>query len=137
MLRNLLDRLGIMAGFACTLHCLFLPFIPLLPLLMLSPFFSFMNESVMHMNLVLGLIALGVLSTVIGFLKHGHYRALVTMGLAVFIGLVIAMSHEWLEARPFAHGFAYALLGTLTLIAHFLNFRLSHGHVHDARCQGN
>ncbi len=76
---------------------------------------------------------LGVFSMVQGYRRHGVARAVWVLlpGLAV---LWLAVLYPPLHASVVPHAVAMTFGGTLVGIAHVVNLRLNHGHVHDACC---
>jgi hypothetical protein len=68
-----------------------------------------------------------------GYQKHRVYRALAFLVpglLAVWSGVLIPNLHH--SVVP--HAVVMSVGGTLIAVAHLINLRLTHGHVHDARC---
>jgi hypothetical protein len=124
------DSVGSVAAFVCAVHCALLPFVlaalPALGLGLLAvqqwelPYVAFAS--------VLALASLWQ-----GFRRHRVYRALVFLvpGLAaVWAGLLVPALHEDLVR----HAIAMTFGGTLIAVAHLVNLRLTHFHVHDASC---
>jgi hypothetical protein len=125
-----MDSVGSGTAIVCALHCALLPFVlaalPALGLGMLAvaqwelPYVAFAS-----------LLALASLWQ--GFRRHRVYRALAFLvpGLvAVWAGLLVPALHDDLVR----HAVAMTFGGTLIAVAHLVNLRLTHGHVHDASC---
>ena len=124
------DSIGSGAAIVCALHCALLPFVlaalPALGLGLLAvaqwelPYVAFAS-----------LLALASLWQ--GFRRHRVYRALAFLvpGLvAVWAGLLVPALHDDLVR----HAVTMTFGGTLIAVAHLVNLRLTHGHVHDASC---
>ena len=76
---------------------------------------------------------LGVFSLWMGFKRHRVYRALLFLApglLLVWLGVLWPEIHNNL----FKHTVVMSVGGTLIAVAHLINLRLNHGHVHDASC---
>jgi hypothetical protein len=125
-----MDRVGSAAALLCAVHCALLPFVlaalPALGLGVLAatrwelPYVAFAS--------VLALASLWQ-----GFRRHRVYRALAFLvpGLvAVWTGLLVPALHE----DVVRHAVTMTFGGTLIAVAHLVNLRLTHGHVHDASC---
>lgn len=129
-LRNWLDRLGATGSLLCAVHCAALPLaFALLPALGVSTWLGDGFERAF----VLFATALGLFSLVWGWRRHRVVRALgvLLLGLAVlWVGVLYAPLHEAL----LPHAVAMTFGGTLVGVAHVINLRLNHGHVHDASC---
>lgn len=128
--RNLLDRLGATGSLLCAVHCAALPLlVALLPSLGLAAWWGDGIER----GFVAFATLLGISSLVWGYRRHRVVRALglLALGLAaLWAGLLYAPLHQ--SAVP--HAVAMTFGGTLVGLAHVLNLRLNHGHVHDATC---
>jgi len=128
--RRLLDRFGATGSLVCALHCAVVPLVLAgIPSLGISAF----PGNILEQAFVLFVTLLGVFSLVLGYRRHRTFRALgfLTVGLVVlWTGLLYAPLHE--SVVP--HAVAMTFGGTLVGIAHLLNLRLNHGHVHDASC---
>lgn len=124
------DSLGGGAAFVCAIHCASLPLlISLVPALGLSAFAG----SAFERAFVVFATLLGVGSLGLGVRRHGAYRAFAFLvpGLAlVWAGSTLDAIHD--QAIP--HAIVMSVGGTLIAVAHLVNLRLSHGHVHDAGC---
>lgn len=127
---RLIDRFGATGSLVCALHCALLPLvIAALPSLGLAVWLSDGFER----GFVLFASLLGVFSLAWGWRRHRAIRALGLLlpGLAVlWAGVLYAPLHH--AAIP--HAVAMTFGGTLVGLAHLLNLRLNHGHVHDATC---
>ena len=124
------DRFGSMAAIVCAAHCALLPFLlAALPTLGLGMLMSW--------GLELGYVAfaslLAVASLWQGYRRHRVYRALAFLVpgmVAVWAGLFVPALHE--SVVP--HAVVMTFGGTMIAVAHLINLRLTHGHVHDAGC---
>jgi len=125
-----MDSLGSAAAMLCAMHCALLPLVlaalPALGLAVLAatrwelPYVAFAS-----------LLAFASLWQ--GFRRHRVYRALAFLmpGLvAVWAGLLVPALHE----DVVRHAITMTFGGTLVAVAHLVNLRLTHGHVHDASC---
>jgi MerC mercury resistance protein len=124
------DSVGSVGAMLCAVHCAMLPLvIAALPALGLGAFVSDGLEwSFIAFATVLALTSLWQ-----GFRKHRVYRALAFLVpglLAVWAGVLIPDLHH--SVVP--HAVVMSVGGTLIAVAHLINLRLTHGHVHDARC---
>lgn len=128
--RRMLDRFGATGSLICALHCALIPLVLAgIPSLGLSVWLGNGVEQVF----VLFVSLLGVFSLALGYRRHRTFRALgfLLAGLAaLWAGLLYAPLHE--SVVP--HAVAMTFGGTLVGVAHLLNLRLNHGHVHDASC---
>lgn len=128
--RRMLDRFGATGSLVCALHCALIPLaLAAIPSLGLSVWLGRGLEQVF----VLFASLLGVFSLVLGYRRHRTFRALgfLLVGLgALWAGLLYAPLHQ----SVIPHAVAMTFGGTLVGIAHLLNLRLNHGHVHDASC---
>ncbi|MDQ1093697.1 hypothetical protein QE400_003110 [Xanthomonas sacchari] len=129
-LRAVLDRLGATGSLLCAVHCAVLPLaLALLPSLGLA---MWLGEGV-ERSLVLFVTCLGLFSLVLGYRRHRAWQALglLVLGLlALWAGLLVPALHH--AVAP--HAAIMTFGGTLVGLAHLLNLRLNHGHVHDASC---
>jgi hypothetical protein len=129
--KGLLDRLGATGSMLCAVHCAALPLV-----LALAPA---IGAGFASPTFEIGFIAfasvLGLTSLVLGYRRHRVGRALLFLvpGIALLWAAVLI---EQIHHNLIAHAVAMASGGTLIAIAHVLNLRLSHGHVHvnDAAC---
>lgn len=124
---RLADRVGLGAAWACALHCATWPL-----LLALLPALGAWRLSGLEAGFVIFACLLGVTSLVIGYRRHRVFRAfwLLLPGLALLIAGAATHLHE----QPVWHAVVMTAGGLLVGLAHIINLRLSHGHVHDACC---
>ncbi|OPZ13818.1 MAG: MerC mercury resistance protein [Alphaproteobacteria bacterium ADurb.BinA280] len=124
------DQLGAAASIACAVHCASWPFLlALLPSLGLTWLAS---ESVEQGFVIFATLwASG--SLLMGYRRHRAFRALGVLlpGLALVWLSTFGPWHH--DVIPHAVGMTAG--GTLVALAHLINLRLSHGHVHDASCR--
>ena len=128
--RRLFDRLGATGSLVCALHCALLPLlIAALPSLGVALWLGDGFER----GFVVFATLLGVFSLVWGYRRHRAVRALGLLlpGLAA---LWLAVLYAPLHQALVPHAIAMTLGGTLVGLAHVVNLRLNHGHVHDATC---
>lgn len=129
-LRHLLDRFGATGSLLCAVHCAVLPLLlAAAPSLGLS---VWLGDGV-ELAIVVFVSLLGLFSLVLGYRRHHALRALGMLlpGLALlWVGLLYAPLHH--SVAP--HAVVMTLGGTLVGVAHLVNLRLNHGHVHDASC---
>ena len=127
---SLVDRFGATGSLLCALHCALTPLLlAALPSLGLSLWFDgSLEAALVSFVTLLGLLSLGW--------SYRRHRALRALGLlvpglaALWAGLLYAPLHE--SVVP--HAVVMTFGGTLVGLAHLLNLRLNHGHVHDASC---
>ncbi len=126
----LLDRFGATGSLLCAIHCAVTPLLlAALPALGLSLWFDGSLEWV----LVVFVTLLGLFSLGWSYRRHRALRALgvlVTGLAALWAGLLYPPLH----AAVVPHAVVMTFGGTLVGMAHLLNLRLNHGHVHDAGC---
>ena len=128
--RRLLDRLGAYASLLCALHCALLPvFIAVLPTLGLA---SLAGDG-FEFGFVVFATLLGLFSVVWGYLRHRAARVL-TLLIPGLVVLWSAVLYAPLHESVLPHALAMTLGGTLVALAHLVNLRLNHRHVHDASC---
>ena len=123
------DRFGATVSFLCALHCAALPLvIAALPALGLG----FLADHAFERVFIAFASMLALASLAIGFRRHRRLRAILLLvpGVALLLaGVVIDM-----DGRPLLHAMLVSLGGTLVALAHLMNLRLAHVHVHDAAC---
>lgn len=129
-LRRLLDRFGATGSLLCAVHCAVLPL-----MLALAPSLglSFWLGDGVERTIVVFVSLLGLFSLLLGYRRHHALQALALLlpGLAaLWAGLLYDPLHH--AAVP--HAVVMTLGGTLVAVAHLVNLRLNHGHVHDASC---
>ena len=125
-----LDRVGATGSLLCAVHCALLP-----ALLALAPSLglSFWLSDGVERAVVVFVTFLGLFSLLWGYRSHRalHALALLVPGLlALWAGLLYPPLHE--SVVP--HAVVMTFGGTLVGLAHLVNLRLNHGHVHDASC---
>ena len=129
-LRRLLDRFGATGSLICAIHCALTPvLLAAIPSLGLSAWFG----SGFEFGFVSFVSVLGLFSLLWGYRRHRSFRALVLLlsGLAtLWAGVLVPPLHE----PPVVHAVVMTLGGTLVGLAHLLNLRLNHWHIHDASC---
>ncbi|MFT3807542.1 MerC domain-containing protein [Arenimonas sp.] len=129
-LNRLLDRLGAAGSLLCAIHCALLPFVlALLPALGLGV----LATSDFEYGYVAFATVLALASLWMGYRRHRVYRALAFLVpglLAVWGGILLPELHE----NAIVHAVTMTFGGTLIAVAHLVNLRLTHGHVHDASC---
>ena len=125
-----IDSLGSGAALVCAIHCAVLPFaLAVLPALGLG----ILASAGFEYGYVAFATVLALTSLWQGFRRHRVYRALAFLipGLmAVWAGVLVPALHEDI----IRHAVTMTLGGTLIAVAHLINLRLTHGHVHDAGC---
>ena len=124
------DSVGSAGAMLCAIHCAALPFaLAALPALGLG----LLASSGFERGFVTFATALAVASLWQGYRRHRVYRALAFLVpglLAVWAGVMVPALHE----HAVRHAVAMSIGGTLIAVAHLINLRLTHGHVHDAGC---
>ncbi|MEO7062914.1 MAG: MerC domain-containing protein [Dokdonella sp.] len=125
---RLVDRFGAGASFLCAVHCALLPIvIAILPALGLG----FLADHRFEHAFIAFASLLALTALIVGFRRHQRFRAFwfLLPGIALlFAGIVVEYDSTILHAVMVAMG------GSLIALAHLINLRLSHGHVHDAMC---
>lgn len=129
-LNSMIDRLGATGSLLCAVHCALTPvLLAAAPSLGLSLWFDGGLERTLVMFVTL--VALASLGW--SYLRHRALRALGILlpGLAaLWAGLLYAPLHE----AVVPHAVVMTFGGTLVGLAHLMNLRLNHGHIHDASC---
>ncbi len=124
------DKVGSVGALVCAAHCALLPLvIAALPALGISVLAS----TSLEWGFVTFASILALTSLWQGYRIHRVYRALAFLLpglLAVWSGVLIPDLHH--SVVP--HAVVMSVGGTLIAVAHIINLRLTHGHVHDARC---
>jgi len=114
----------------CALHCALTPLLlAALPALGLTVWF----DGSLEWALVLFVTLLGMFSLGWSYRRHRALRALgllVPGLLALWVGLLYPPLHQ----STVPHAVVMTFGGTLVGLAHLVNLRLNHGHVHDAGC---
>ncbi|GHH48412.1 MULTISPECIES: MerC domain-containing protein [Gammaproteobacteria] len=129
-LRHLLDRFGATGSLLCAVHCAVLPLaLAVAPSLGLS----FWLGDTVERTIVVFVTLLGLFSLLLGYRRHHALRALGLLlpGLAALWAGVL---YDPLHHAAVPHAVVMTLGGTLVAVAHLMNLRLNHGHVHDASC---
>ena len=128
--RQLLDRFGATGSLLCAVHCALLPaLLALVPSLGLSFWLSDGVEET-----VVGFVTmLGLFSLLWGYRRHRamHALALLLPGLAL---LWVGLLNDELHHSRWPHALVMTVGGVLVGLAHVVNLRLNHHHVHDASC---
>jgi len=129
-MKSFLDKFGTTSSIVCALHCALLPIvISILPALGLG----LMAWSGFEWAFVIFASLLGLLSLWIGYQRHRVYRALLFLIpglLLVWMGVLVPEIHH----AVLPHAVVMSVGGTLIAVAHLINLRLNHSHVHDASC---
>jgi len=125
------DRLGAGAATACAVHCAALPVAAaLLPAFGLQ----FLASHEFELVFLASASLFATLSVIHSHRRHGRFFAwpFLVPGLAIlWLERFVPGIHE----QPVPHAIVMTIGGTLVAIAHIVNLRLAHGHVHDASCQ--
>lgn len=129
LLARLADRFGATASLLCAVHCALLPLvIAVLPALGLG----FLADHRVEHAFIAFASMLALTALTVGFRRHQRFRAFwfLLPGIALlFAGVVVEYDSTILHAIMVAIG------GSLVGLAHLINLRLSHRHVHDAMCR--
>jgi hypothetical protein len=124
------DRLGYGVSLVCALHCALVPVaVAAVPSMGVAEWMGHGFDMVFAVFASL----LALASMWQGYRKHRIYRALSLLlpGLLVMWGTVL---YSPLHDDVILHAVLMTFGGTLIGVAHMINLRLSHGHVHDACC---
>jgi hypothetical protein len=127
VLHQVADRLGASAAWLCAIHCALWPLV-----LALAPAFGAWMWTGWEEAFVVFAAVLGLGSLAVGYRRHRVFRAFwfLLPGLALLIVATVTEIHEHLVW----HAVMMTAGGLLVGIAHLVNLRLCHGHVHDASC---
>ena len=129
-LHHLLDRFGATGSLICAIHCALTPvLLAAIPSLGLSIWLGDGFER----GFVVFVTVVGLFSLLWGYRRHRAFRALTLLLLGLgtlWAGLLYPPFHE--PVVP--HAIVMTLGGTLVGLAHIVNLRLNHWHVHDASC---
>jgi hypothetical protein len=129
-LNSFLDRFGATGSIVCALHCALTPLLlAAIPSLGLSVWLGDGFER----GFVMFVTVLGLFSLIWGYRRHRVFRALgmLLFGLAaLWAGVLYAPLHQALVP----HAIVMTIGGTLVGLAHLVNLRLNHWHIHDASC---
>lgn len=124
------DSLGSVGALLCAVHCALLPVaLAMLPVLGLGLLASRNFE----IGFVLFATALASTSLVHGVRLHRAYRAMAFLVPGLLL-LWAGVFFEPLHHPVVAHALAMSVGGTLVAVAHLVNLRLTHVHIHDANC---
>lgn len=126
-LHQFADRLGLSAAWLCALHCALWPL-----LLALLPALGVWGWVGLEQGFVAFAAVLGVTSLAIGFRRHRTFRAFWFLLPGLVLLITASMTH--VHDHVVLHAVMMTAGGLLVGLAHLINLRLSHGHVHDARC---
>jgi MerC mercury resistance protein len=128
--RSLLDRFGATGSMICAVHCALTPvLLAAIPSLGLSVWLGDGFER----GFVVFVTVVGLFSLLWGYRRHRAFRALTLLlvGLAIlWAGVYVPLLHH----QVVVHAIAMTLGGTLVGLAHLVNLRLNHWHIHDASC---
>ena len=126
--RSLIDRFAAAGSLVCALHCAITPLLlAVIPSLGLSVWLGDGFERAF----VVFVTVLGLFSLIWGYRRHRVFRALgmLLFGLtALWAGVLYTPLHE--SVVP--HAIVMTIGGMLVGLAHLLNLRLNHWHVHGA-----
>jgi hypothetical protein len=128
--RQFLDRFGATGSLLCAVHCALLP-----ALLAVAPALglSFWLSDGVEATIVIFVTLLGLFSLILGYRRHRALRALVLL-LPGLVLLWAGLLHPELHHSKVPHAVVMTLGGVLVGLAHLMNLRLNHVHVHDASC---
>lgn len=129
-LKSWLDRFGATGSLVCAIHCALLPMlVALLPSLGVAWWMGDGFEA----GFVVFVTLFGLAVLAWSYRRHHTMRAL---GLLVpgLLALWLAVLYAPLHHAVVPHAVVMTLGGTLVGLAHIVNLRLNHGHVHDAAC---
>jgi len=88
---------------------------------------------VVEQALVVFVTLLGLFSLVWGYRRHGALRALGFL-IPGLVALWAGVLYDPLHHNAVPHAVVMTIGGLLVGVAHLVNLRLNHGHVHDASC---
>lgn len=126
-LHRLADRIGLSAAWLCAIHCAIWPLA-----LALLPALGIWGLAGFEQGFVVFAAILGVTSLAVGYRRHRTFRAFwfLLPGLVLLFIATATHVHDHLML----HAAMMTAGGLLVGVAHLVNLRLSHGHVHDASC---
>lgn len=127
LLTRFADRLGTSASWLCALHCATWPL-----LLAVAPAVGAWGLAGWEAAFVVFASVLGLGSLLFGFRRHRTFRGFwfLLPGLTILAVATFSPIHD----HTVAHAVLMTAGGLLVGMAHLVNLRLSHGHVHDASC---
>lgn len=129
-LHRLLDRFGATGSMICAIHCALTPvLLAAIPSLGLS---LWLGDN-LERGFVVFVTVVGLFSLMWGYRRHRTFRALsvLLLGLALlWAGLLYGPLHD--TAVP--HAIVMTVGGVFVALAHVVNLRQNHWHVHDASC---
>ncbi len=129
-LRQFLDRFGATGSMVCAIHCALTPLLlAAIPSLGLSVWLGDGFERAF----VIFVTILGLFSLLWGYRRHRAFRALGLL-LVGLLALWAGVLYPPLHKPVVVHAVVMTLGGTLVGLAHLLNLRLNHWHIHDASC---
>ncbi|WP_313318882.1 MerC domain-containing protein [Stenotrophomonas sp.] len=129
-LPKFLDRFGATGSLICAVHCALLPaLLAVAPALGLS---FWMSEGV-EATIVIFVTVLGLFSLIWGYLRHRALFALLLLVPGLLL-LWAGLLHPELHHSRIPHAVVMTVGGVLVGLAHVVNLRLNHVHVHDASC---
>lgn len=129
LLNRLADRVGMSAAWLCALHCALWPVaLAALPAAGLAAWDGW------EAGFVAFAAVLGIASLATGWRRHRIATAFwfLVPGLALLAFAVLRHNHE--NENVILHAVLMTAGGVLVGVAHLVNLRLGHGHVHDATC---
>jgi hypothetical protein len=130
LLSRLLDRFGATGSMICAVHCALTPLLlAAIPSLGLSTWLGDGFER----GFVVFVTVLGLFSLLWGYRRHRAFRALTLLLLGLGV-LWAGAYYPPLHHQIVVHAIVMTLGGTLVGLAHVVNLRLNHWHVHDASC---
>lgn len=129
-LRKFLDRFGATGSLICAVHCALLP-----ALLAAAPALglSFWLSDGVEATIVIFVTVLGLFSLIWGYLRHRALMALLLLVPGLLL-LWAGLLNPELHHSQIPHAVVMTLGGVLVGLAHVVNLRLNHVHVHDASC---
>lgn len=129
--RRLLDRFGATGSLICAVHCALTPLLlAAIPSLGLSAWLGDGFER----GFVVFVTVLGLFSLLWGYRRHRAFRALTLLLLGLVTLWAGAFYPPLHHGSAVVHAIVMTLGGTLVGLAHVVNLRLNHWHIHDASC---
>ena len=121
------DRIGLSAAWLCAIHCAIWPLA-----LALLPALGIWGLAGFEQGFVVFAAILGITSLAVGYRRHRTFRAFWFLLPGLLLLFVATATH--LHEQMMLHAAMMTAGGLLVGVAHLVNLRLSHGHVHDASC---